>query len=332
MISPDKIWAWVVLIGLSLLSIVLSQTVFKNFQLSPLIVAILLGAFFGNVFASGAKRLKHSGVLGVCTKQILRLGIVLFGFRLTFADISVVGVSGILFAFLIVFSTFGLGCLAGRALGLDAKSFMLISSGSCVCGAAAVMASESVLKGGSARVGVAICTVVVFGTIGMLAYPFLLKFFSLTPIQEGFLIGGSLHEVAHVVAAGAAIDERTQSIAVVIKMLRVTMLVPFLLLLCMLNLKFSGNLNAASIRANIPYFAIWFLVAICVGSMPFFPRGALDGINFIDTFLLTLAMCALGVGIDKNVFKNGGKKSFLLAIIMFIWLFGLSLAFVKIFI
>ncbi|MBN7289097.1 MULTISPECIES: putative sulfate exporter family transporter [Campylobacter] len=327
-----KFYSWGVLAALSLLSIFLSQTLLKNFHLSPLIIAILLGAFFGNAFSNGVKKLQDSGVLAISTKQILRLGIVLFGFRLTFDDISSVGASGILFAFFIVFSTFGVGCLVGRLLRLDAKSFMLISSGSCVCGAAAVMASQSVLKASPQAVAVAVCTVVVFGTIGMFLYPLVIQFLLLTPVQAGFLTGGSLHEVAHVVAAGAAINEETQSVAVVIKMLRVMMLVPFLIMLCILNLKFSGDLSMANVKANVPYFAIWFLAAIAVGSLPFFPREALGSINFIDTFPLSLAMCALGMGINKNVLKDSGKKPFLLAIVMFVWLFAASLAFVKIFV
>ncbi|WP_338083702.1 YeiH family protein [Campylobacter anatolicus] len=328
----SKLKSWTILVGICLLSFVISHFTFSALHLSPLIITIIVGALFGNIFTQSAKNLKYNGTLGFATKQILRLGIILFGFKLSLADIQSVGMIGVLFAFFIVFSTFGIGCVIGKMLGLDAKSFMLISSGSSVCGAAAVLSSESVLNGGGSRVAVAICTVVVFGTIGMFVYPILFKALDLNELEMGYIIGGSLHEVAHVVAAGAAVNEQVQGMAVIIKMLRVLMLVPFLLFLVILNLKLSGTLSLTSVKANVPWFALWFLVAIGVNSLSFFPHEMAPVIDFIDTMLLSIAMGALGIGIDKNVLKNAGKKPFVLAIVMFIWLFLACFVFVKNFI
>ncbi|EGO0809876.1 putative sulfate exporter family transporter, partial [Campylobacter lari] len=306
---------------------------FKNLGISALIISVILGALIGNLAHQNANLLKKSGVLSIATKEILRLGIILYGFRITFNDLEKVGLNGILLAFLVVFFTFFMGLLLGKLFKLDLKESILISSGSSICGAAAVMASESIIKGGSAKVGVAVCTVVVFGTLGMFLYPLAwnlgwFDFFSLK--QMGYFMGASLHEVAHAVAAGEAVQAGDG--AVIEKMMRVLMLVPFLIFLGLFSLKFlNKNNEKISIKANIPYFALWFLLACGISSLEILNTDfALNyikpSIQTIDTLLLSMAMVALGVNIHKNVLKNAGFKPFLMALLLFIWLIFISIS------
>ncbi|AJC90176.1 YeiH family protein [Campylobacter subantarcticus] len=332
-----KFEAFLLLFTLAFCSYAISElSFFKNLGISALIIAVCLGALIGNLAHQNANLLKKSGVIQIATKEILRLGIILYGFRITFYDLEIVGINGILLAFLVVFSTFFIGLFLGKSLGLDLKESILISSGSSICGAAAVMASESVVKGGSAKVGVAICTVVVFGTLGMFLYPLAwnlgwFDFFSLK--QMGYFMGASLHEVAHAVAAGEAIQAGDG--AVIEKMMRVLMLVPFLFFLTLFSVKFlSKNDNKISIRSNIPYFALWFLVACGISSLEILNTNfALDyikpSIQTLDTLLLSMAMVALGVNIHKNVLKNAGFKPFLMAFLLFIWLIFSNIILVK---
>ncbi|AJC85786.1 YeiH family protein [Campylobacter sp. RM16704] len=307
---------------------------FKNIGISALIIAVCLGALIGNFAHQNANLLKKTGVLGIATKEILRLGIILYGFRITFNDIQKAGLEGITLAFIIVFSTFFIGLILGKLFKLDLKESILISSGSSICGAAAVMASESIVKGGSSRVGVAICTVVVFGTLGMFLYPLAwnlgwFDFFNTE--QMGYFMGATLHEVAHAVAAGEAI--KAGDSAVIEKMIRVLMLVPFLIFLAVYSLKFlNKGKEKVSIKNNIPYFALLFLVASVISSLdilntPFAIKHIKSNIETIDTLLLSISMVALGVNIHKDVIKNAGLKPFLMAFILFIWLviFGIFL-------
>lgn len=315
--------AWLIIFILSSIALGLSYLpVFARLGISPLIIAVVLGALLGNMVQSLVKFIAKSGVLAICTKQILRLGVIFYGFRLTVNDALSVGFGGIVSALIVVFSTFLIGYFVGLKLGLDKKSAVLISSGSSICGAAAVLATESITKGGANRVGIAVCTVVVFGTLGMFLYPlsFATGATGLSEVGAGFMSGISLHEVAHAVAAGNAIGEKAGEIAVITKMLRVLMLVPFLIFLSIFSLFFIGEKSKGGLRASFPYFAVWFLVAVAVGSLPFFPRSTLPFINFIDTFLLCMAMGALGLTITKKALKNAGKMPFVLATILFVWL------------
>lgn len=329
-----KFEAFLLLFTLAFCTFAISElNFFKNLGISALIIAVILGALIGNLAHQNANLLKKSGVLGIATKEILRLGIILYGFRITFNDLEKVGLNGILLAFLVVFSTFFIGLLLGKLFKLDLKESILISSGSSICGAAAVMASESIVKGGSAKVGVAVCTVVVFGTLGMFLYPLAwnlgwFDFFSLK--QMGYFMGASLHEVAHAVAAGEAVQAGDG--AVIEKMMRVLMLVPFLIFLSLFSSKFlSKNNEKISIKANIPYFALWFLLACGISSLEILNTDfALNyikpSIQTIDTLLLSMAMVALGVNIHKNILKNAGFKPFLMALLLFIWLIFISIS------
>ncbi len=230
------------------------------------------------------------------------------------------------YAAFMVFATFCFALFTAKALGLSKDSAVLIGSGASICGAAAVMATQNEIKADANKLAIAICTVVLFGTIGMFIYPFIAKFLALTPHQTGFFIGGSLHEVAHVVAASAAFDGTASSTAVIIKMLRVIMLVPFLFLLNFLNL--SQNSGGSKLK-SIPWFALFFLVAICVRSLPFFHENLVQILKLAASICLCVAMCALGFGIDRSIFKATGKKPFLLAFFIFLWLICSSLVFVK---
>ena len=320
-----KFLAMLVLALICAISFALSNTLLAKFHTSPLIISIILGAIFANLFTKQTQILKSSGVVAIAGKQILRLGIILFGFNISLSEIASVGTLGVTYAAFMVFATFLFALFTAKALGLSKDSAVLIGSGASICGAAAVMATQNEIKADANKLAIAICTVVLFGTIGMFIYPFIAKFLALTPHQTGFFIGGSLHEVAHVVAASAAFDSTASSTAVIIKMLRVIMLVPFLFLLNFLNL--SQNSGGSKLK-SIPWFALFFLV-ICVRSLPFFPENLVQILKLAASICLCVAMCALGFGIDRSIFKATGKKPFLLAFFIFLWLICSSLVFVK---
>lgn len=206
---------------------------FHHFAISPLIIGIILGIIYANTLRDKFPQQWQTGVI-FSTKTILRTGIVFYGFRLTFQNITEVGMAGILLSVSIVSLTFILGYFVGtKVLKLDRDTTILISAGSSICGAAAVLATEPVLRAESYKTSIAVATVVVFGTIAMFLYPFLYQsgVLNLSDRMMGIYLGGTLHEVAHVVGAGNAINEHVANTAVIVKMLRVMLLAPFLVIL-----------------------------------------------------------------------------------------------------
>ena len=146
----------------------------QGLKLSSMVVGVLLGMVLANTarpyFPEG-----WGGGLAIAAKQFLRTGIVFYGFRLTLTSLLGVGLEAVLVDIIIVLGTLILGNVLGRVLGLEREERMLIASGSAICGAAAVLATEPVLKAKAHNTVVAVATVVLFGTLSMLLYPVLYR-------------------------------------------------------------------------------------------------------------------------------------------------------------
>lgn len=180
----------------------------KSLSLSPMIVGIVLGMLYAN---SLRNNLPSTWVPGIqfCSKQILRLGIILYGFKLTFQDVLAVGVPAILIDALIVASTIYGGIFIGRILKMDRGVALLTSVGSGICGAAAILGAESAIRIKPYKTAVAVSTVVIFGTVSMFLYPILYRngIFLLPSNEMGIFTGATIHEVAHTVGAGNAMGK-----------------------------------------------------------------------------------------------------------------------------
>lgn len=304
----------------------------KNLSISPLIVGILLGMVYANSLRNHLPATWVPGIL-FCTKQVLRAGIVLYGFRLTFQSVIEIGLPAILIDAVIVTATLFIGLLVGRLLKMDKDLVLLTSTGSAICGAAAILGAEPVVKSEPHKTAVAVSTVVIFGTLSMFIYPALFRagILDLTPEQMGFYTGSTLHEVAHVVGAGNAMGKDISDVAIIVKMIRVMMLAPVLVIMSFALARtavkaFSGGTGDAAVtkrsKITIPWFAFGFLAVIGFNSLDLLPDSVVDGINNIDTFLLTMAMTALGTETSIEKFKKAGAKPFVLAFILYIWLLG----------
>jgi uncharacterized integral membrane protein (TIGR00698 family) len=320
--------------------------------ISALTLAIVGGMIVGNTVYP---RIAAYGARGVTfSKQILlRAGIILFGLRLTFQDIGQVGVVGVMIDALVLSSTFALSCWAGtRFFGLNRRTAMLIGAGSSICGAAAVMATEPVVRGRAEEVCVAVSTVVAFGTLAIFIYPALyhlndrVHWLSITPFTYGIFTGSTVHEVAQVVAAGRAVAEIAANTAVITKLVRVMMLAPFLVLLSAYLSRNSDEAAAPaasaapshSWRGIIPWFALGFIAVAGINSMAVLPHSFVSAAIDVDTLILATAMAALGVSTQVSAIRAAGIKPLGLAALLFGWLIfggfaintGVSALFVKV--
>jgi uncharacterized integral membrane protein (TIGR00698 family) len=298
---------------------------------SALTLAIVIGMLVGNL---GYRHIAPACAPGVnfSKQNLLRLGIILYGFRLTFQDIGHVGISGVLIDALVLCSTFGMALLLGtRLFKLDRNTAMLIGAGSSICGAAAVMATEPVLRAQPAQVTVAVATVVVFGSLAIFLYPLLYQlnlhwqFLAASPLAYGIFTGSTVHEVAQVVAAARAVSPDAANTAVIAKMVRVMMLAPFLMLLSAYVAKKSagsgkaGNSRQAG-RLAIPWFAFGFVAVVALNSLAALPTALVAHVNDADNVLLAMAMAALGISTHFSSIRTAGIKPLLFAACLFGWL------------
>lgn len=311
----------------------------KSLSFSPLIVGIILGMLYAN---SLRNHLPETWVPGIkfCTKQILRAGIVLYGFRLTLTEVAAVGLPAVIIDTIIVAGTIFLGIWLGRAMKMDKDTSLMTATGSAICGAAAVLGAEPVVKCEGHKTAIAVSTVVIFGTISMFLYPIMYRAGMLDGLGDmgvAIYTGSTLHEVAHVAGAGNAMDPTDTlgiaGTATITKMIRVMMLAPVLVLMSFALAKRKSSTNggkAEKSKITIPWFAFGFIGIICLNSLLQYILGVdsvkeipLNGaIEYIDTFMLTMAMTALGTDTSIEKFKQAGAKPFLLAGLLYIWLVG----------
>ncbi len=327
--------------GVALVAIELGKIAWLQANgISALTLAIVLGMLVGNTVYARIAPASAAGV-GFSKQKLLRLGIILYGLRLTFQDIGNVGMAGVVIDALVLCSTFALSWFVGtRVLGLDRKTAMLIGAGSSICGAAAVMAAEPVVRGRAEQVTVAVSTVVVFGTLAMFLYPALYhlneqyQLISMSPGAYGIFAGSTIHEVAQVVAAGRAISEEAANTAVIAKMVRVMMLAPFLIVL---SAYLSRSKDASDVQPQgapaqksggvvIPWFAFGFVVVAGLNSLAILPKPLVGVMVDIDTALLAMAMAALGLTTHASAIRKAGIKPLALAALLAAWLLGGGLA------
>ncbi len=298
--------------------------VFQYLSLSPLIIGIIIGMIYGNTLK---KNMPEEWLPGIAfsSKKLLRLAIILYGFRLTFQNVMSVGLSAIIIDAIIITGTLCLGVLLGKLLKIDKEITLLTSTGSAICGAAAILGMEPVLDNKPHKTAIAVSTVVIFGTLAMFLYPLLYKsgILDFTPKQWGLYTGATIHEVAHVVGAGNAMGESISEVAIIVKMIRVIFLAPILLIFALIigrRMNQNASNSTSGVKITIPWFAFGFIAVIGFNSLNLLPQIIVDSINYIDTFLLTMAMTALGIETHLRKFKEAGVKPFLLAFILFIWL------------
>lgn len=310
----DKVWGLMLVGALAVIALGLQALGWGR----ALLWAIVLGLVLGNIVQIGGRF--EAGV-DFAKKPLLKLAIVLYGFRLTFAQVASLGAEMLLVNVLMVMLTFALTLwLAGRWFGIDRQTAILMGAGASICGAAAVLAADSVVKAPAHKSSVAVATVVVFGTVSMLVYPLIyVGFGDWFSLQEfGLYVGASVHEVAQVVAVGGVIAPEVADAAVVAKMVRVMLLAPFLWVLALL-VRDNGALGARQSVA-VPWFALGFVAMVGVNSLALLPQSWVRGLVWVDGVLLAMAMAALGVSTRLSQLKAVGLAPFKLGAVIWLWL------------
>lgn len=329
--NPSTLWGIGLMGVLALVAFVLSRTFLPQF--APPVLAVLLGMLLANTLLSRIPTAWSSG-FRFCSTWVLRTAIVFYGFKVVLADVLVLGWVPLLIDLVVVSSVLLLGYVLARALRMDKETGWLVALGSAICGAAAVMGGEAVLRNDSRKTTIAVSTVVLFGTLSMFLYPFMYRMgclSALPPAHIGIYTGSTVHEVAQVVAAGSAMGNAgIEEVAVTTKMLRVILLAPVLLSLAYWRVQPASEDADSRRRIPIPWFALLFVVAILVHAaltalsaewgVPELYKSVVSGIRLLDDFGLSMAMVALGMGATWQNMRRAGYKPFLLAFLLFLWL------------
>ncbi|WP_310631298.1 YeiH family protein [Paraburkholderia sp.] len=308
---------------------VASLPAIANLGLSPLIVGIVAGAIYGNALRDGMPESWAAGI-NFSARKLLRIAVAFFGLRVSLQEIAQVGLPGLVESVVIVVSTLAIGTWVGmKVMKLDRDTAILTAAGSAICGAAAVLAFESTLQSKPHKSAMAVGSVVLFGTLSMFLYPLLYRagWLHLDTVGAGLFFGGTIHEVAQVVGAASNVSPEATHIATIVKMTRVMLLVPVLLVL---GVWLSRSARQAAGKAQdaqhgarklaVPWFALGFLALVIVNSLHVLPEAATSTLNTLDTFALTMAMTALGIETRISQIRQAGPRALTTGFILYVWL------------
>ncbi|OFV75730.1 YeiH family protein [Rhodococcus erythropolis] len=282
---------------------------------SPLLIAIVAGAVLANTVSLPAK---FQPGLAFSAKRLLRVGIALLGLQLMFSDIVGLGWGVIAVVVAIVFLGIAGTMYAGKLLGLSWSQRILIACGFSICGAAAVAAADGVVNAREEELLTAVALVVIFGTLMIPTIPLLADAFGMNEIDAGMWAGGSIHEVAQVVAAGSALGATALGVATVVKLARVLMLAPVMAFLSIRQRTMVDNTDTKR-PPLIPLFVVAFISCMGLRSTGMLPNELLGLAKTVQTALLAAAMFALGLGVRLSVIRGVGARPFVLAAISTVW-------------
>ncbi|ALN71225.1 YeiH family protein [Aureimonas sp. AU20] len=270
--------------------------------LSPLVVAMIIGIGLRNLVGPIAG--SADGV-AFSMRRILRFAIVLLGLQLTVAQIGDLGFGALALIVASLVSTFFAVRFAGRLLGVDRGLAELIAAGTAICGASAVIATNTVTQARDEDVAYAIACVTVFGTLSMLLVPVAGSALGLDAAHYGLWVGASVHEVAQVVGAAFQGGPEAGQFGTVAKLSRVLLLAPMILLIGAMATRGRGGVGA---RAPMPWFVFGFIAMVMLNSVVALPEGARDILVPGTSFLLAMALAAMGLTTDIGKLRAKGLR------------------------
>jgi uncharacterized integral membrane protein (TIGR00698 family) len=290
-----------------------------------MILAIVIGMAFHNIV--GTPSFAKPGI-AFSQRRLLRFAIILLGFQLTLTVIAEVGARGLLTVAITVIATFTFTVWMGRNLGVDRKLSQLIAAGTSI-GASAILATNTITDAPDEDVAYAIACITFFGSIAMFAYPLLQSFLLLDSQTYGLWSGASIHEVAQVVAASFQVSQRAGEVGMMVKLARVMLLAPMVFALS-IRARLSANCApTGSAPPSLPWFVLGFIALVSLNSMVTIPPDARKLIFTLTTFLLSVALAAMGLETDISKLYGKGLRPAILGAVAFLFIATSCLILIK---
>jgi uncharacterized integral membrane protein (TIGR00698 family) len=280
-----------------------------DFAPSPIAVALVLG-----LAASPWAPLGEGSQVSTIGKLALRTGVVLLGFRITVDDLTDLGAATIVLAVGVSLVVLAATVWIGRRLDLGRRLSTLLGIGSAICGASAVAAAGTTMEASEEETAYAIATVTLIGTVATFALPALGSWVGLDDRELGIWIGMMVHDVGQVVAASTAVGDAALTAAVPVKLVRVLLLVPVLVVLAGSSLRATPDdrapqsASARRLYRLIPAFVALFILASVISSTGVIPDGLADLAADVEKILFTAALFAIGISVHAPTLRRIGLR------------------------
>jgi uncharacterized integral membrane protein (TIGR00698 family) len=288
------------------------------------IIAILLGVLVRTLLPLPA--FLAPGI-AFSSKFVLQAAIVISGFGISLAAIWSTGLGTLPITLGTIAVALALAPLIGRLLNLDVKLRELVGVGTAICGASAIAAVSSVIEPSDEDVALAIATIFFYNIVAVLTFPAIGHALGLSQAQFGVWAGTAINDTSSVVAAGFAYGHEAGTHATIVKLTRATLILPIVGIIGFLKVRAGrGTSKQVPWRKIVPWFILWFLAAALVNTIGFVPTALHGAIAAISTFLISVALAAIGLQTALAKLLSAGARPLTLGFILWVSIALSSLA------
>ncbi len=319
----EKYWPGVLITAAVALA---AQFLSEHYGAPAMLMALLLGIALHFLSEEG----RCVAGINLCSKTVLRIGVALLGMRISVDLLIGLGAGTILLLVLAIAATIVFGLVAARLLGRDWRMALITGGSVAICGASAAMAIAAVLpknEHSERNLIFTVLSVTVLSTLAMIGYPILAQAIGLDARATGVFFGGTIHDVAQVVGAGFSVSPEAGETATLIKLIRVTMLAPVVLVfsIAVRNMPQPDG-DAGKRPPLLPGFVVVFLILAGLNSLGAIPPEVSDAGMAASRWALLAGIVAVGMKTSLRRVLDVGRDAVLLIVAetMFIGLFILT--------
>ena len=288
----------------------------EHYNVSAMLFALLLGMAVNFLSAEG----RCVPGIRFSASTLLRIGVALLGVRITLGQITALGALPIAMVVVSVALTIGFGILLARLMGYRTRFGVLTGGAVGICGASAAMAIAAVIPThaeDSVKERATVFTVIgvsTLSTAAMVLYPVITAALGFGPEHAGVFLGGTIHDVAQVVGAGYGMSKETGDVATIVKLLRVAMLLPVILVITLAYRKQHAGPSGAPKPPLLPWFMVAFALIVAINSAGLIPAVVQQALQTLSTWLLVVSMAAIGMKSHLKDFATVGFKPIVLMV------------------
>ncbi len=279
------------------------------------VFALLLGMLLNPLVS---KHSAYKSGIGLVSKQVLRLAIILMGVTLSFSQVFQVGKYSIFVMFFTLLTAFGGGYLIGKLFGMNWKLSGLISAGTGICGGSAIAAIAPTIDAQDKDIAYAISATFIFDVLMVVLFPIAGRFFNMSDMGFGLWAGTAVNDTSSVVAAGYAFSDAAGAFSVIVKLTRTLSIIPTVLIFSLINERLNAKAAAQSgvavagkkkvnLKKIFPYFILMFLGMVAIKSTNLVPDAVSNNVATLSKFFMVMALGAIGL---KTNFKEVATSGF----------------------
>ncbi|MCT4579912.1 MAG: putative sulfate exporter family transporter [Flavobacteriales bacterium] len=278
--------------------------------LNSVMLGLLIGIVLGNTIAIPqplSNNLKYTG------SKLLEISIVLLAFGISGSSLVAMGIPFLIKIIIGVLLVLATAMLLHKLLKCKGSTGLLTGFGTAICGSSAIAAASPVISEDKEDAGIAIAVVNLIGALGTFILPAVLAYIDIDDSQKGFLIGGTLHAVGNVAGAGYAMNDHIGETAIAVKMVRVALLSPMVILYSY----FVNREKGKETSFKLPLY-LWLFIGITALTLFIdFPKDIIYYLKIVGKIFLTAAMLAIGLRLSLKRLFQSGKSAFIYGIILF---------------